>query len=83
MAAALAAMSEETAQDVQTNSQTQPATAKATSTMSHERLTQLIQAQRRALLAHPEAQATHEAMISLLQEGDGGEITPGRCVRVS
>ena len=50
--------------------------------MSHERLAVLIQAQRRALLAHPEAQTTHEAIISLLQGVDAGEITPAQCVRL-
>ena len=49
---------------------------------SHERLAALIQAHKGALLAHPEAQATHEAMISLLQGVDSGEITIAQCVRV-
>lgn len=50
--------------------------------MSHERLVQLMQAHQHALLAHPEAQATHEAIISLLQGLDAGEITPAQCVRL-
>jgi hypothetical protein len=50
--------------------------------MSHERLAQLIQAHQAALLAHPEAQATHEAIINLLQGVDAGEITIGQCVRL-
>ena len=50
--------------------------------MSHERLAGLIQAHQAALLAHPEAQATHEAMINLLQGVDTGEITVGHCVRL-
>ena len=50
--------------------------------MKHERLTALIQAHQSALLAHPEAQATHEAIISLLQGVDAGEITPAQCVRL-
>ena len=50
--------------------------------MSHQRLAALIQAHRETLLAHPETQATHEAMISLLQGVDSGEITPGQCVRL-
>ena len=50
--------------------------------MSHERLAALIQAHQSALLAHPEAQATHEAIISLLQGVDSGEITPAQCVRL-
>lgn len=50
--------------------------------MSHERLAQLIQAQWTALLAHPEAQATHEAILNLLQGVDTGEITPAQCVRL-
>ena len=50
--------------------------------MSHDRLAQLIQAHQEALLVHPEAQATHEAIISLLQGVDTGEITAGQCVRL-
>ena len=50
--------------------------------MSHKRLTQLIQAHQSAMLAHPEAQATHEAIISLLQGVDAGEITPAQCMRL-
>ena len=50
--------------------------------MNHERLNQLIQSHKGALLAHPEAQTTHEAMISLLQGVDTGEITPNQCVRL-
>ena len=50
--------------------------------MSHERLAQLIQAHRAALLAHPEAQATHEAIINLVQGIDSGEITVAQCVRL-
>jgi hypothetical protein len=50
--------------------------------MSHDRLAVLIQAHQEALLAHPEAQAAHEAIISLLQGVDAGEITPAQCVRV-
>ena len=50
--------------------------------MSHERLAALIQAHQGALLTHPEAQATHEAMINLLQGVDSGEITLGQCVRL-
>jgi hypothetical protein len=50
--------------------------------MSHERLSQLIQAHQGALLAHPEAQATHEAIINLLQGVDSGEITVAHCVRL-
>ena len=50
--------------------------------MSHERLSQLIQTHRAALLAHPEAQATHEAIINLVQGVDSGEITVGQCVRL-
>ena len=34
------------------------------------------------MLAHPEAQATHEAIISLLQGLDTGEITTGQCMRL-
>ena len=82
MDAALEAQIEETAQDVRTNSQTLPATAKAKNTMSHERLAQFIQAHQGALLAHPEAQDTHEAIINLLQGVDSGEITIGQCVRL-
>ena len=50
--------------------------------MSHERLAVLIQAHQAALLAHPEAQATHEAIINLLQGVDSGEITVAQCVRL-
>ena len=50
--------------------------------MSHERLAQLIQAHQEAMLAHPEAQATYEAIINLLQGVDSGEITIGQCVRL-
>lgn len=50
--------------------------------MSHTRLTALIQAHQGALLAHPEVQATHEAIISLLQGVDTGEITVAQCVRL-
>jgi hypothetical protein len=50
--------------------------------MNHKRLTQLIQTHQKALLTHPEAQATHEAIISLLQGVDAGEITPAQCVRL-
>jgi len=50
--------------------------------MSHQRLAALIQAHQEALLAHPEAQATHEAIISLLQGVDASEITPAQCVRL-
>ena len=50
--------------------------------MSHERLAQLIQAHRVALLAHPEAQATHEAIINLVQGVDSGEITVAHCIRL-
>jgi hypothetical protein len=50
--------------------------------MNHKRLAALIQAHQEALLAHPEAQATHEAIISLLQGVDAGEITPAQCVRL-
>jgi hypothetical protein len=50
--------------------------------MSHERLAALIQAHQGALLTHPEAQATHEAIINLLQGVDSGEITIAQCVRL-
>ena len=50
--------------------------------MSHERLAALIQANQGALLAHPEAQATHEAIINLLQGVESGEITVAHCVRL-
>ena len=50
--------------------------------MSHERLAVLIQAHQAALLAHPEAQATHEAIINLLQGVESGEITVAQCVRL-
>ena len=50
--------------------------------MSHKRLVGLIQAHQGAMLAHPEAQTTHEAIISLLQGVDAGEITPAQCVRL-
>ena len=50
--------------------------------MSHERLAQLIQAHQGALLAHPEAQTTHEAIINLVQGVDSGEITVAQCVRL-
>ena len=50
--------------------------------MSHERLIAMIQTHQRAMLAHPEAQATHEAIISLLQGVDAGEITPAQCMRL-
>ena len=50
--------------------------------MSHERLAALIQAHQAVLLAHPEAQATHEAIINLVQGVDSGEITVGQCVRL-
>jgi hypothetical protein len=50
--------------------------------MNLKQLAQLIQAHQSALLAHPEAQATHEAIITLLQGGDAGEITPAQCVRL-
>ena len=51
--------------------------------MSHKRLAALIQAHQEAMLAHPEASTTHEAIISLLQGVDAGEITPAQCVRLS
>ena len=38
--------------------------------MSHQRLAAMIQAHQAALLAHPEAQATHEAIINLVQGVD-------------
>ena len=50
--------------------------------MNHERLAHLMQAHRSAMFAHPEAQATHEAIITLLQGTDTGEITPAQCVRL-
>ena len=50
--------------------------------MSHEHLVAMIQAHQSAMLAHPEAQATHEAIISLLQGVDAGEITLEQCVRL-
>lgn len=50
--------------------------------MSHEHLSHLIQAHRGALLAYPEAQATHEAIINLVQGVDSGEITVAQCVRL-
>lgn len=50
--------------------------------MSHERLAALIQTHQAALLAHPEAQATHEAIINLLQGVDSGDITVAQCVRL-
>ena len=50
--------------------------------MSHKRLTTMIQAHQAALLAHPETQATHEAIINLLQGVDAGEITIAQCVRL-
>ena len=50
--------------------------------MSHERLAALIQAHQATLLAHPEAQATHEAIINLLQGVESGEITVAHCVRL-
>ena len=34
------------------------------------------------MLAHPEAQATHEAMIGRLQGVDSGEITVAHCARL-
>lgn len=43
--------------------------------MSHQRLAQLIQAHQAALLVHLEAQATHEAIINLLQGVESREIT--------
>jgi hypothetical protein len=50
--------------------------------MRHERLVLVIQAHQEALLAHLELQETHEAIISLLQGVDAGEITPAHCVRL-
>ena len=50
--------------------------------MSHERLAAMIQAHQGALLTHPEAQATHEAIINLLQGVDSGEITVAHCMRL-
>ena len=50
--------------------------------MSHERLAALIQAHQGALLTHPEAQATHEAMTNRLQGVDTGKITAAYCVRL-
>ena len=50
--------------------------------MRHERLAALIQVHQAALLAHPEAQATHEAMINLVQGVDAGAITIAQCVRL-
>ena len=50
--------------------------------MSHERLAALIQTHQAALLAHPEAQATHEAIINLVQGVDSGELTVAHCVRL-
>ena len=55
---------------------------KAKRSMRHEHLAALIQAHQRALLAHPEAQATHEAMITLVQGVDSGELTVAQCVRL-
>ena len=55
---------------------------KAKRPMSHERLIALIQAHQAALLAHPEAQATHEAIINLVQGVDTGAITVAQCVRL-
>lgn len=50
--------------------------------MSHKRLVALIQVHQAALLAHPEAQAMHEAIINLVQGVDSGEITVAQCVRL-
>ena len=50
--------------------------------MNHKRLVVMIQAHQSGLLAHPEAQTTHEAIISLLQGVDAGEITPAQCMRL-
>jgi uncharacterized protein YciW len=50
--------------------------------VNHERLAAMIKAHQGALLAHPEAQATHEAIINLLQGVDAGEITVAQCVRL-
>lgn len=50
--------------------------------MRHQRLAALIQAHQGALLAHPEAQATHEAIINLVQGVDTGEITVAHCMRL-
>ena len=50
--------------------------------MSHERLAALIQTHQAALLDHLEAQATHEAIINLVQGVDSGEISVAQCVRL-
>jgi hypothetical protein len=42
----------------------------------------MIQAHQEASLSHPETQATHEAIINLMQGVDASEITPAHCVRL-
>ena len=50
--------------------------------MSHRRLAALIQAHQAALLAHSEAQATHEAMITPFRGVESDEIAVAHCVRL-
>lgn len=46
------------------------------------RLAALIRAHQGAMLTHPETTRTHEAILSLLQGVDAGEITLAHCIRL-
>jgi hypothetical protein len=50
--------------------------------MSHDRLAALMQAQRDALAADPEARATHDTILGILTALDNGEITEGHALRI-
>ena len=50
--------------------------------MSHERLAQLMQAQRDAIEANPEARTTRETILSILVAVDKGDVTEGQALRI-
>jgi hypothetical protein len=57
-------------------------TPTASRRLQPERLAPLIQVHREMLRSHPEAQETHEAILSLLEGVAAGEITPAHGVRL-
>ena len=50
--------------------------------MSHERLTQLMQARRAAMDTDPEHETTHEAILSVFTALDKREVTEGQALRL-
>ncbi len=50
--------------------------------MSHNRLTQLIQARQEAMAADPERALAHETIVSIFTALDKREVTEGQALRI-